>query len=192
MKGRGGFGRGGGVDAWGSAMGMGGTGERCQRKGRRAKGGSGGKGTRMGVAAVPRTGARRGREQGGQGKGSQGTGGGGGGGGRRVPAATKRDGLSLKINTSVYVTGLPEDTTVDEVVEVFSKCGVIKEVRQARTDRAGASFLGSCVLLLDRSKKESGSSLVHCGLPTAHCRLWPANGSLQKGLRNTVFFYLFF
>lgn len=61
--------------------------------------------------------------------------------------------FELKVNTHVYVTGLPEDVTVDEVspchfvspfsfscvnkliwnasqmVEVFSKCGIIKEVR---------------------------------------------------------------
>lgn len=34
--------------------------------------------------------------------------------------------FDLKVNTSVYVTGLPEDVTVEEVVEVFSKCGYIK------------------------------------------------------------------
>lgn len=35
--------------------------------------------------------------------------------------------FELKINTHVYITGLPEDVTVDEIVEVFSKCGIIKE-----------------------------------------------------------------
>ncbi|KAH9485373.1 Splicing factor U2AF-associated protein 2 [Psilocybe cubensis] len=30
-------------------------------------------------------------------------------------------------NTAVYVTGLPPDTEQDEIVEVFSKCGVIEE-----------------------------------------------------------------
>ncbi|GBG90294.1 hypothetical protein CBR_g50472 [Chara braunii] len=35
--------------------------------------------------------------------------------------------FELKVNTHVYVTGLPLDTTVDEVAEVFSKCGLIKE-----------------------------------------------------------------
>ncbi|TKY52034.1 HIV Tat-specific factor 1-like [Spatholobus suberectus] len=35
--------------------------------------------------------------------------------------------FELKINTHVYVTGLPEDVTTDEIVEVFSKCGIIKE-----------------------------------------------------------------
>ncbi|GKA28214.1 splicing factor U2af-associated protein 2, partial [Tanacetum coccineum] len=29
--------------------------------------------------------------------------------------------FELKVNTHVYVTGLPEDVTFDEVVEVFSK-----------------------------------------------------------------------
>ncbi|MCI28237.1 RNA recognition motif, partial [Trifolium medium] len=35
--------------------------------------------------------------------------------------------FELKVNTHVYVTGLPEDVTVDEVVETFSKYGIIKE-----------------------------------------------------------------
>lgn len=35
--------------------------------------------------------------------------------------------FDLKKNTSVYVTGLPEDVSVQEMVEVFSKCGIIKE-----------------------------------------------------------------
>lgn len=30
-------------------------------------------------------------------------------------------------NTAVYVTGLPSDTELDEIVERFSKCGVIEE-----------------------------------------------------------------
>lgn len=35
--------------------------------------------------------------------------------------------LLLQVNTSVYVTGLPDDTDVEELLGVFSKCGVIKE-----------------------------------------------------------------
>ena len=31
-----------------------------------------------------------------------------------------------QVNTSVYVTGLPDDTDVDEVAAVFSKCGILK------------------------------------------------------------------
>lgn len=42
--------------------------------------------------------------------------------------------FDLKNNTSVYVTGLPEDTSVDEVAAAFGKCGVIKldEAQQPR------------------------------------------------------------
>ncbi|KAK9820468.1 hypothetical protein WJX72_010675 [[Myrmecia] bisecta] len=42
--------------------------------------------------------------------------------------------FDLKINTSVYVTGLPEDVTVPDIVAVFTKCGLIKETddRQPR------------------------------------------------------------
>lgn len=35
--------------------------------------------------------------------------------------------FELKQNTSVYVTGLPEDVTAEEVAETFGKCGIIKE-----------------------------------------------------------------
>jgi len=35
--------------------------------------------------------------------------------------------FDLKNNTSVYVTGLPDDVTVDEILEVFGKCGIIKD-----------------------------------------------------------------
>ena len=34
--------------------------------------------------------------------------------------------FDLKTNTSVYVTGLPDDVEVEEVKEVFSKCGIVK------------------------------------------------------------------
>ncbi|RZC55890.1 hypothetical protein C5167_014794 [Papaver somniferum] len=37
--------------------------------------------------------------------------------------------FDLKVNTLVYITGLPDDVTAEEVVEVFSRCGVIKEPR---------------------------------------------------------------
>ncbi|KAL4426855.1 hypothetical protein ABPG77_006641 [Micractinium sp. CCAP 211/92] len=40
--------------------------------------------------------------------------------------------FELKINTNVYVTGLPEDVTEAELVETFSKCGVIKEDLEGR------------------------------------------------------------
>ncbi|CAN7067979.1 unnamed protein product [Brassica rapa subsp. trilocularis] len=35
--------------------------------------------------------------------------------------------FELKVNPHIYVTGLPKDVTMEEVVEVFSKCGIIKE-----------------------------------------------------------------
>mmetsp|Transcript_45279 Transcript_45279/g.73742 ORF Transcript_45279/g.73742 Transcript_45279/m.73742 type:complete len:511 (-) Transcript_45279:181-1713(-) len=34
--------------------------------------------------------------------------------------------VSAKINTYVYVSGLPDDITSDEIVEHFSKCGILK------------------------------------------------------------------
>ncbi|EPS62745.1 hypothetical protein M569_12044, partial [Genlisea aurea] len=43
--------------------------------------------------------------------------------------------FELKVNTHVYVTGLPDDVTVEEVVEVFSKCGIIKEDPETKKPR---------------------------------------------------------
>lgn len=43
--------------------------------------------------------------------------------------------FELKVNTHVYVTGLPDDITFDEVVEVFSKCGIIKEDPETKKPR---------------------------------------------------------
>jgi HIV Tat-specific factor 1 len=35
--------------------------------------------------------------------------------------------FELKVNPHIYVNGLPDDVTIEEVAEVFSKCGIIKE-----------------------------------------------------------------
>ncbi|KAM0940088.1 putative RNA recognition motif domain, nucleotide-binding alpha-beta plait domain superfamily [Dioscorea sansibarensis] len=43
--------------------------------------------------------------------------------------------FDLKINTHVYVSGLPDDVTSEEVVEVFSKCGIIKEDPETKKPR---------------------------------------------------------
>ncbi|KAJ0977064.1 hypothetical protein J5N97_012538 [Dioscorea zingiberensis] len=43
--------------------------------------------------------------------------------------------FDLKINTHVYVSGLPDDVTQEEVVEAFSKCGIIKEDSDTRKPR---------------------------------------------------------
>lgn len=45
---------------------------------------------------------------------------------KRAANATPEGWFQLKTNTSVYVTGLPDDCDVEEVKTVFSKCGVIK------------------------------------------------------------------
>ncbi|CAL4989773.1 unnamed protein product [Urochloa decumbens] len=43
--------------------------------------------------------------------------------------------FDLKVNTHVYVNGLPDDVTVEEIVEVFSKCGIIKEDAETKKPR---------------------------------------------------------
>ncbi|KAL3838510.1 hypothetical protein ACJIZ3_023101 [Penstemon smallii] len=43
--------------------------------------------------------------------------------------------FELKVNTHVYVTGLPDDVTFEEVVEAFSKCGIIKEDPETKKPR---------------------------------------------------------
>ncbi|CAM0148421.1 unnamed protein product [Urochloa decumbens] len=43
--------------------------------------------------------------------------------------------FDLKVNTHVYVNGLPGDVTVEEIVEVFSKCGIIKEDPETKKPR---------------------------------------------------------
>jgi len=40
--------------------------------------------------------------------------------------------FDLKQNTSVYVTGLPPDATEAEVLQLFSKCGVVKSADDGR------------------------------------------------------------
>ncbi|KAL8166228.1 hypothetical protein V2J09_007727, partial [Rumex salicifolius] len=48
--------------------------------------------------------------------------------------------FELKVNTHVYVTGLPEDVTPEEVTEVFSKCGILKEDPDTRKPRIKIYF----------------------------------------------------
>ncbi|XP_038703687.1 HIV Tat-specific factor 1 homolog isoform X2 [Tripterygium wilfordii] len=48
--------------------------------------------------------------------------------------------FELKVNTHVYVTGLPDDVTTEELVEVFSKCGIIKEDPETKRPRVKIYF----------------------------------------------------
>ncbi|WCJ40946.1 RNA binding (RRM/RBD/RNP motifs) family protein [Euphorbia peplus] len=48
--------------------------------------------------------------------------------------------FELKVNTHVYVTGLPDDVTSEEMAEVFSKCGIIKEDPETKKPRIKIYF----------------------------------------------------
>lgn len=39
----------------------------------------------------------------------------------------KRSSTSAPKNTAIYVSGLPDDITIDELVQHFSKCGIIMD-----------------------------------------------------------------
>jgi hypothetical protein len=63
--------------------------------------------------------------------------------------AAKQGWQDLKQNTSVYVTGLPEDVSEVEIMEVFSKCGIIKEDEAVRAHaRPVACFEQECNICL--------------------------------------------
>uniref|UniRef100_A0A7S0RM91 RRM domain-containing protein n=1 Tax=Chlamydomonas leiostraca TaxID=1034604 RepID=A0A7S0RM91_9CHLO len=72
--------------------------------------------------------------------------------GQPAAPAKPAEWFELKNNTSVYVTGLPLDVTVEEVVTVFSKYGLIKEDEQRQPriklyrDKATGSLKGDALV----------------------------------------------
>lgn len=76
-------------------------------------------------------------------------------------------------NTAVYVTGLPSDTTTDELVSRFSKCGLIMEDDQAQPKvklyaKDDGSFNGEALIVYF---KEESVSLALSILDDAELRL---------------------
>ncbi|XP_042001070.1 splicing factor U2AF-associated protein 2-like [Salvia splendens] len=54
---------------------------------------------------------------------------------KKEPNKPPESWFDLKVNTHVYVNGLPEDVTIEEMAEVFSKCGIIKEDPETKMPR---------------------------------------------------------
>jgi hypothetical protein len=61
--------------------------------------------------------------------GKGGAGGAGGGAGKQQGAGSEPEGgwKDMKVNTSVYIAGLPDDVTLEELHEAVSKYGLVKE-----------------------------------------------------------------
>lgn len=51
---------------------------------------------------------------------------------RKRPKKKKDKNAPAKPNSSVFITGLPLDTKVEEVIEYFNKCGIIKKDEETR------------------------------------------------------------
>lgn len=76
-------------------------------------------------------------------------------------------------NTAVYVTGLPADTELEEIVELFSKCGVIEEDESGEPKvkmyaREDGSFSGEALVVYF---KEDSVTLALTILEDAELRL---------------------
>ncbi|KAM7272799.1 hypothetical protein ACFE04_027463 [Oxalis oulophora] len=54
---------------------------------------------------------------------------------KKEPNKPPESWFELKVNTHVYVTGLPDDVTIEEVSEVFTKCGILKEDPETKKPR---------------------------------------------------------
>eukprot|EP00897_Mesotaenium_endlicherianum_P000914 jgi/Mesen1/10823/ME000093S10340 len=86
-----------------------------------------------GEAIAPR---KRQKQKPGEAEGADGKAGEGGKGEKKVAQPQQPEAwFDLKVNTSVYISGLPTDTNTAEVEEVFTKCGIIKEDTETKKPR---------------------------------------------------------
>jgi hypothetical protein len=91
-------------------------------------------------------------------------------------AAAKAAGAGApKVNTSVYVTGLPDDATTEEVAAVFGRCGLLKEddagaprVKLYR-DKATEMLKGDGLVIYLKASPASLSLCLSCALTAVVC-----------------------
>lgn len=97
-----------------------------------------------------------------------------------VPEPQDKAKVVKNTNTSIYVTGIADDATVEEVAEVFQRCGIIREddERQPRiklyrcvaaSDAWAAAPCVACALHDQRTLQRASSAVKHAGTTRRVC-----------------------
>ena len=87
---------------------------------------------------------------------------------KRTANAPPEGWFQLKTNTSVYVTGLPDDCDAEEVKEVFSKCGVVKIDPGKGGSSTSNSTSTSTSISISTSTSTSTSTSIPINIPSTH------------------------